>query len=103
MKTKSLGMTTLLAALAVLAMGCGGNGGHGTHSDDGSAAPAMAKADKILQKTCPVMGGKIDPKVYAEHEGRKIYFCCKGCEKKFATDPEKYIEKVDDEIKKISS
>ena len=47
------------------------------------------------QKTCPVMGGKIDTKVYADHEGRRVYFCCPGCIDKFKKSPAKYLAKLD--------
>ena len=51
------------------------------------------------QKTCPVMGGPIDPRMFTEHEGRRIYFCCAACIEKFKADPEKYVAKVDAELK----
>lgn len=50
---------------------------------------AFAKRKKI-QVTCPVMGEPVDAKVFAEHNGEKVLFCCKGCVKKFAADPAKY-------------
>ena len=31
------------------------------------------------QTTCPIMGGKIDKTVYADHDGKRVYFCCAGC------------------------
>lgn len=50
---------------------------------------------EILQRTCPVMGGKIDPDIYVEYKGRRVYFCCAGCVEQFNKDPEKYIRIVD--------
>ena len=47
-----------------------------------------------VQKKCPVMGGDIDKEVFTDYKGRRVYFCCAGCEKKFAEDPEKYLEKI---------
>ena len=38
---------------------------------------------------------------FVEHNGRKIYFCCSDCVGKFNADPEKYIAKVDAELKKL--
>ena len=61
--------------------------------------PGGAAATQIAQKTCPVMEGPIDPKVFTEYKGRRIYFCCQACVAKFKTDPEKYIAKVDEELK----
>ena len=58
---------------------------------------------KTEQTVCPIMGGKIVKEVFADHEGRRIYFCCKGCVGKFNKDPEKYIKIVDEQIKKDSA
>ena len=59
------------------------------------AAGADAKAGKKAQTTCPVMGGKIDKKYYADYKGKRVYFCCPGCIAKFKADPEKYLKKLD--------
>jgi YHS domain-containing protein len=40
------------------------------------------------------MGGKIDRKVYADHGGKRVYFCCPGCIGTFRGDPEKYLAKL---------
>jgi len=47
-----------------------------------------------LQKKCPVMGGDIDKKVFIDHKGRRVYFCCAGCEEKFLANSEKYLKKM---------
>jgi len=62
------------------------------------AAPAAAGTE-IAQKTCPVTGDPIDPKVYRDHNGRRIYFCCSACVTTFKKDPDKYLKIVDDQIK----
>lgn len=62
------------------------------------AQPAAAPAadEVVLTNTvCPVMGGKADPAVFVEHEGRKVYFCCAGCPETFAKDPAKYLAALD--------
>ncbi|MCK4998303.1 MAG: YHS domain-containing protein [Anaerohalosphaera sp.] len=46
------------------------------------------------QTTCPVMGGKINKEIFVEYKGKKVYFCCGGCDTKFQADPEKYIAKL---------
>ena len=46
------------------------------------------------QTTCPVMGGKINKQIYADYQGQRIYFCCKGCPAMFEKDPEKYMKKL---------
>jgi YHS domain-containing protein len=49
------------------------------------------------QTKCPVMGGKIDEKIYADYQGKRIYFCCTGCLEEFNKDPEKYMKKMEAE------
>jgi YHS domain-containing protein len=42
-------------------------------------------------QTCPVMTGeKVDPNVFFEYKGKKIYTCCPKCLQKVKEDPEKY-------------
>ncbi len=55
------------------------------------------KLEKVsmMQTKCPVMGGKIDKKLSAVHDGKKVYFCCPACKAKFEKDPAKYIEKME--------
>jgi YHS domain-containing protein len=69
-------------------------------SHEGHDHAAMAKetsteaADAIEQTTCPVMGGVINKELFTEYKGKKVYFCCKGCEEKFLANPEQYIAKL---------
>jgi len=46
------------------------------------------------QANCPVMGGKINKEIYADHEGQRVYFCCAMCIDTFKKDPEKYLKKM---------
>jgi YHS domain-containing protein len=46
--------------------------------------------DSIAQVHCPVMGEPIDPAVFVEKDGKKVYFCCKGCVPKYSADPARY-------------
>jgi YHS domain-containing protein len=57
---------------------------------------AAALANSYTYQTmCPVMGGEIDPTVFTKTaKGVNIYFCCAGCDKKFTSDPQKYIPKL---------
>jgi YHS domain-containing protein len=55
--------------------------------------PVQAKP----QTTCPVLGGTINKEVYADYQGKRIYFCCQGCDKEFEKNPEKYLQKLKDE------
>ena len=59
----------------------------------------MALANSYNYQTkCPVMGGDIDPQSFTTLTGgRKICFCCPGCEKKLFDDPAKYAPKLEEQ------
>ena len=69
-------------------------------ADGGKAAVEAPTGAAIAQKTCPVMGGAINKSIYADHKGRRVYFCCAGCVDTFKKDPAMYLAKVDAEIGK---
>jgi YHS domain-containing protein len=60
-------------------------GGH-----EGHALPVVLKK----QETCPVMGGKINRQIFADYQGKRVYFCCAGCPETFLKEPEKYLRKL---------
>jgi len=49
------------------------------------------------QEICPVMGGKVNKSLYADHNGKRVYFCCAGCIAPFNKEPEKYIQQLEAE------
>ncbi|MBX3233570.1 MAG: YHS domain-containing protein [Labilithrix sp.] len=62
------------------------------------AAELKAAGDaKVGDRTkCPTSGEEFvvtadSPKV--EYQGKTYYFCCSGCDNKFAKDPEKFLKK----------
>ncbi len=59
--------------------------------------PQASAAEGKPQTKCPLMGGKINKKHYADYEGKRIYFCCPGCKAPFKKNPEKYIKKLEAE------
>ncbi len=68
-----------------------------------TAAPAPRGGDTTAavkpaggQTTCPVMGGEVRKDIYADHDGKRVYFCCNGCVSTFKSDPAKYIKKLED-------
>ena len=61
------------------------------------AAEEAPKKETKAQTKCPIMGGDIDKSVFADHDGKRVYFCCKGCPEKFKKDPAKYIKQLEDE------
>ena len=61
------------------------------------AAGSLWAADAKPQTVCPVLGGNVDKKVYADYQGKRIYFCCTGCDAEFKKDPEKYMKKLEEQ------
>jgi YHS domain-containing protein len=61
------------------------------------AAGSLWAADAKPQTLCPVLAGNIDKKVYADYQGKRIYFCCPGCDAEFKKDPEKYLKKMEEQ------
>jgi YHS domain-containing protein len=64
--------------------------GHAATMDE----PAEVVAAAIEQTTCPIMDSPINKALFTEYKGKKVYFCCPGCEEKFEAEPEKYIAKL---------
>lgn len=61
------------------------------------AAPAAGfAAEHMVQSKCPVMGGAPNEEVYADYEGKRVYFCCPACIDVFKKDPEKYMKMLKD-------
>ncbi len=46
------------------------------------------------QTLCPVMDAPINKQYVVEYKGKKVYFCCPGCDETFLKDPEKYLDKL---------
>ncbi|MFH1216706.1 MAG: hypothetical protein V1706_09425 [Pseudomonadota bacterium] len=60
-----------------------------------SATVATTSALAAPQTDCPVMGGQINKQLYADHNGKRVYFCCSYCDGEFKKNPEKYIEQME--------
>jgi YHS domain-containing protein len=58
-------------------------------------APHSAHAR--AQTTCPVMGGNINKDIFADYQGKRIYFCCQGCDTEFNKNPEKYLKMLEEQ------
>jgi YHS domain-containing protein len=58
------------------------------------------EAKTMSQQICPVMtfgdlGCSVTKNdIYTDYQGKRIYFCSKGCRETFKKDPEKYMEKL---------
>jgi YHS domain-containing protein len=90
-------LTGLLVALALgpaLALAC-------EDAAEGAEPAAEEKTEEKQetkpQTTCPLMGGKINKEIYADHEGKRVYFCCKGCIAAFKKDPAKYVAQLEEQ------
>ncbi len=59
--------------------------------------PRPSAAAPKPQEICPVLGGRIDRKVFADYQGKRIYFCCAGCPEEFRKAPEKYLKALRDQ------
>ena len=81
----ALSAVILLTGLVVL-IGC-----EKSEPAEPAQTQAIAAAEAIAQKTCPIMGNPINKKIFIEHNGKKVYFCCPDCIDKFKADPEKYV------------
>jgi P-type Cu+ transporter len=68
--------------------------GAGGMSEGGTINEGKDFSAQIVNKMCPVMNKAVDKKVTTVTYKDKVYgFCCKSCIKKFAANPEKYLNK----------
>lgn len=57
----------------------------------GARAQEGAPATPEWNTICPVMTDQeIDPEIWVEHEGRRVYLCCQKCRRLWVADPAKY-------------
>jgi YHS domain-containing protein len=63
-------------------------------TDPKPAAETKPAAQGAAQTKCPVLAGDINKQVYADYKGKRVYFCCAGCDAEFKKDPEKYMQKL---------
>lgn len=63
----------------------------------GAGFAAAAPAKSQTQAVCPVLGGKVNKAIYADYQGKRIYFCCSGCIEQFKNNPEKYLKKLEEQ------
>jgi YHS domain-containing protein len=57
---------------------------------------AAAEQKLSPQKTCPVMGNRVDKNLYVDYKGNRIYVCCPACVHQVKRDPDKYLKKLAD-------
>ena len=62
---------------------------------DHHAATISQGREQAVQTECPVMiGNKIDPDLYSDYKGKRVYFCCNSCKSAFDKDPERYLHRL---------
>jgi len=47
------------------------------------SAVSLWAAETKPQTVCPVLGGNVNKEVYVDYKGKRIYFCCPGCDAEF--------------------
>ena len=78
-----------LLAFGMVATVCSA-GEQPSHADVNSQDQAASP-----QTECPVMiGTKIDPSIYTDYQGKRVFFCCQFCRQTFPKNPEKYLDKL---------
>ncbi|MEW6171192.1 MAG: YHS domain-containing protein [Candidatus Omnitrophota bacterium] len=72
-------------------------GGHMAEAQSTQESTTNQKAINVGNKICPVSGEKIEEKTKAtyEYQGKVYNFCCPMCIEEFKKDPQKYIEKIE--------
>ncbi|MDD4182808.1 MAG: YHS domain-containing protein [Candidatus Omnitrophica bacterium] len=63
------------------------------------AQSESATSVNVGNKICHVTGNKVDGKTTYEYQGKIYNFCCPARIDEFKKDPEKYIKKVEEELK----
>ncbi len=80
----------LIALISILSVG-----NSYAHEDRHEQPSNSVKAEKTVQTECPVMvGNKIDPNIYVDYKGKRVYFCCNSCKSAFGKTPEKYLHRL---------
>lgn len=106
-----VGIFVIVSGKLSFAMMCGGHSQHQQTAQAESGEHKHEEHEAIMETTkevvdvgnkiCPVSNEKIKEgeKYQVEHEGKIYNLCCKMCMKDFKKDPDKYIKKVEEELK----
>ena len=96
MNGKQFNIMILLAAVSLAALiivgGCKKSEPEGPSDTMSDVKDVAAAAGE--QTMCPIMDAPINKDIFIEYKGKKVYFCCQGCEDKFNENPEKYLAKL---------
>lgn len=85
-----------MAAILVAAMMASYAVGQDSNGTEGAALEPLPPP--APQTTCPVMEGKrINPRLYVDYQGLRVYVCCNACVRAARKNPEKYLRKLRDQ------
>ncbi|MBL1219118.1 MAG: YHS domain-containing protein [Planctomycetes bacterium] len=83
----ALTLGVLLAAVVFLTLGPSSGGAQEPSPGSAQTAPANSM--------CPVLTDEVaDPDLYTAHNGKRVYFCCAMCKRKFERDPDAYVQNL---------
>ena len=58
-------------------------------------AVADTEQTQITNTYCPVMTDmQINPEIFSDYKGKRVYFCCNNCKAAFGKEPEKYLDQL---------
>ena len=82
-----------LLVFAALAPAAAAAGTASTASPGADGTPAAAAALPAGANTmCPVLTDEpVDPSIWVDYQGQRVYLCCQRCRKKFIEDPAPYL------------
>lgn len=84
---KAVVLTIALFVTVGLLVGCGKEADK-VDEHEHSAVEHSEELPAGANVMCPVMPEeKVDPELYVEHKGKRIYVCCKKCAKQVQEDP----------------
>lgn len=92
MFTRILTTTMVAAMLAFAPVMFAQHGGREKHAEGHGS---HAKVDAKAQTACPMTGKDINKDIYADHDDKRVYFCCADCKTAFEKKPEKVISKLE--------
>ena len=67
----------------------------GAHPIVALQSSKVEDSSKTFNSVCPITGEKVDPNVHrVDYKGKKIGFCCSGCDRDFSANPEKALKNL---------
>ncbi|OGJ87305.1 MAG: hypothetical protein A2268_01840 [Candidatus Raymondbacteria bacterium RifOxyA12_full_50_37] len=73
------------------------------HGHPENFTPPPVVSQDSAQRTCPIMGGPINKKMFVDYKGKRIYVCCARCLPDVKKNPEKAIKTLLDRGEKVAN